>query len=179
MSYELNYNKEKKYLEITHYQSVNNNNDLALDFLFNDFGTSVTNIIGKKYNQVVSRLSQGRLNAINYNIPNLQATEEMTDMLFALGNYKNAANYPFFDNEKFENWCAHIPRNSKDFILNALLQDKKISLRYLISRSPCLSLYELSSHTLFQNIDNISAEKIGTLPIPIAIKNDLKEKFRL
>ncbi len=177
MPYELSYNKENKYLEIKHSQSINN--DLTLNYLFNDFGTSVANVIGKKYNQAVSRSSIDRLNTINYNIHNLQITEEITDMLFALGKYKDAANYPFFDNEKFENWCAHIPKNSKGFILNALLQDKKISLRYLISRSPCLSLYELSSHTLFQNIDNISAEKIGTLPISIATKNDLKEKFCL
>ncbi|MEN9917256.1 MAG: hypothetical protein RLY40_1188 [Pseudomonadota bacterium] len=181
MPYELSYNRERKYLEIKHA------NNLALDHLFNYFSISVTNIIGRKYNKVISGYStylrddNNQLisyNAINYgDDSNLKATEEMTDMLFALGSYQNAVSYPFFNNEKFENWRAHIPKDSKDFILRALWKDNKISLQYFNSRSfsPCLSLYELSLYTLFKNISDISAEKINTLNLPTTIENDLSK----
>lgn len=176
MPYELSYNREKKYLEIKHaYNS-------ALKSLFDDFGTSVSNIINKKYNKTIFRDSQNRqddnnqlitYNTIDYSYSNLKATEEMTDMLFTLGSYQNADRYPYFDNEKFKNWRAHIPRDSKDFILRALREDNKISLQYFNSRS--YSLYELCLYTLFKNIGDISAEKINTLNLPTTIKNDLSK----
>ncbi|MEN9917503.1 MAG: hypothetical protein RLY40_1442 [Pseudomonadota bacterium] len=102
----------------------------------------------------------------------------MTDMLFALGDYESATYHRFFDSQKLENWRTYIPNNSKDFILVSLFQDKKISFRYLSKHLPRL-LYTLSSHTVFQNIPNISVEKIDSLPIPSRIKNDLKEKSNL
>ena len=116
MPHQLYYNNKKKYLAIKH-QSVNY--DSAWDSLFMHFAQSVATIISEKYGQVVARLSTGGLDAISYNIDSLPATEEMTDMLFALGDYESATDHRFrvsrYAHEKFRPSC---PRNlfaSRDY----------------------------------------------------------------
>lgn len=177
MAYILSYDNKNNYLQIKFYNPLTRDLDLDSEFpfLFNNFSMNVNNVIFKKYQEPVATFSTLGLYKIDYSTDNLKITEEVTDMLFSLENYKNAEGYLFFDDNKFEKWSTYISKDSKGSTLRKLFENKKISLDYLLKNSDSpYSLYEFSKYTLFNNIDNISYEKISGLPLPDSIKNDLK-----
>lgn len=179
--YAIQYNKQTQCLEFSY---DNHSHLLALNGLFHNFGLSLANTVLRVRNAAVCRVSNGGTHAILYD-GDMHYNELITDIIFLHGIYQEHQQHHtgFLDKEKFESWQKVIQKANQKAILKKLYSNRKISRAYYFkyTLNHPASLYDLVKYNLF--ISNTlgnedEAEKIDTLALPNAIKQDLKLSFK-